>query len=62
LPPAEIGTAHTENTVIDLNATYQQILEDLIFSMDLAGQDYDNAQAERWAWERLKVLVDQEFS
>ena len=46
--------------MIDLNAIYQEILEDLINIMDLAGED--NSQAERWAWERLKVLVDQEFS
>jgi len=49
LPTAEIGTAHTENTV-QVNHDYQQILEDLVENLQSIGQEYTDEQAADWAW------------
>jgi len=50
LPPAEIGTAHTENTV-QVNHDYQQILEDLIENLQSAGEEWTPEQAAGLAWD-----------
>jgi hypothetical protein len=52
LPSAEIGTAHTELTLV-VNHNYQVILEDLIENLQSAGQEYTDEQAQGWAWDRF---------
>ena len=52
LPPAEMGTAHTELTFV-VNYNYQVILEDLIENLQSLGQEYTDEQAQGWAWDRF---------